>query len=154
MKKEGVHIYISNRGLYTLVALLVLAIFSVGVYAVSHPNPGHPASEIIESDSQVKTFAKVGNPLGSCGPGSSIRVINDDGTVTCQSDDSGSDYCSGGTCGDLTLSNRLTLNSVNSGGGVQLFVTRDPANSVSLCGDFGGVNIHKFGIVSLCAKLV
>ena len=40
-----VKIEISNRAMYFLVAFGIIALFAVGVFAVT-PNPGHPASEI------------------------------------------------------------------------------------------------------------
>jgi hypothetical protein len=47
-KKFNIHISLSNRWLYTLIVLGVLAAIAVGVYAVagSVPSPGHPLSEL------------------------------------------------------------------------------------------------------------
>ncbi len=64
MSKEGKTIKIvlnfSERALYSAIALVFVLIVSVGVYAVSHPNPGHSASEIEEADPTVLDFAKTG----------------------------------------------------------------------------------------------
>ena len=40
MKKGGLHIHLSNRAAYTLIAILVLAIVGVGVYAYANPTTG------------------------------------------------------------------------------------------------------------------
>jgi hypothetical protein len=48
-KKRGIQINFFNRWLYTLIALGILVIISVGVYALQagvKPNPGHDLSEL------------------------------------------------------------------------------------------------------------
>lgn len=125
-ERNGINfnINLSNRVAYTLMAILILAIVGVGVYALTpggnpsgtpSQNPGHLISIIdppspctnnqvlqwdntdgvwkcatmttTESDPTVKVFAK--NGITSCASGSSIRVVNADGTVTCQTDNAG-----------------------------------------------------------------
>lgn len=53
MKKKGkeiqINIHLTNRWLYTLIAIGILAIIGVGVYALSPgvaPNPGHSISDV------------------------------------------------------------------------------------------------------------
>jgi len=84
MKKRGreinIKINLTNRWLYTLIAIGILAIIGVGVYALTpgvKPNPGHLSSEMA--------------PPSPCASGQFLKF---DGTNwVC-----GSDYCPGGIC--------------------------------------------------------
>ena len=78
-KKRGLtlKINLSNRWLYFLITLGILAIVSVGVYAVDTSQAWHPASQIEGVQERV---------TGTCAAGSSIRVISLTGTVTCEAD--------------------------------------------------------------------
>ena len=63
MKKRGksIKINLTNRWLYTLIAIGILAIIGVGVYAYSG-NVGHTSDQIDEADPTVKSWAKTDNP--------------------------------------------------------------------------------------------
>lgn len=56
MKKRdriNLKIYLTNRWLYTLIALLIITIISIGIYAFGGDNPsyvGHSAGELEEAD--------------------------------------------------------------------------------------------------------
>jgi len=85
------------------------------------------------TDSDINTAKVQKRVSGSCSPGSSIRVINSDGSVVCETDDvgggggggditavyAGSGLSGGGTSGDVTLSHKDTSSqgSVNNSGG-------------------------------------
>ena len=110
MKKSmNINFVLSNRVAYTLITFLILTIVGVGVYAVAGtiPDPGHSITKLqpcsdgeilkssggvwscvdgsaAETDPTVLNFAQ--NGISTCGAGSSIRVINNDGTVTCETD--------------------------------------------------------------------
>jgi len=82
--------------LYTLIAVGILAIIAVGVYALAPgviPNPGHNISEIsIPSGCVAGQFLKYDGTKWVCAPDS--------------------DYCSGGTCnGNLNVNGKLTASS-------------------------------------------
>jgi hypothetical protein len=50
-RKSGIHIHLSNRLSYTLIAIGILIIIAVGVYAIGEvPNPGHPISQLQTCD--------------------------------------------------------------------------------------------------------
>lgn len=68
MKREGkLKISFSNRFLYTLIALGIIAVLSVGVYAVgSVPNPGHAISELQKCDTDGQVLKMSGTSWG-CG---------------------------------------------------------------------------------------
>lgn len=101
-RKRGFNLTInlSNRWLYTLIALGIVIIFSVGVYASfgNTPNPGHPVS-------QLQTCSEDGKILKMSG-----------GAWIC-AEDVNTDYCVGGTCGgSLTVTGGLSV----SGGNIAL----------------------------------
>jgi len=90
-KKITINIHLTNRWLYTLIAVGILAIIAVGVYALAPgviPNPGHNISEIsIPSGCVAGQFLKYDGTKWVCS----------------------GDYCAGGTCnGNLNVNNNIT----------------------------------------------
>jgi len=108
MKKRGkglsIKINLTNRWLYTLIAIGVLVIASVGIYALTpgiKPNPGHLASEMA--------------PPSPCSSGQFLKF---DGTNWVCGSDTDTDYCAGGTCpGSLNVQGPLTA----SGGKIVVY---------------------------------
>lgn len=48
-KEKGIHIHLTNRWLYTFIAIGILAVIGIGVYALTPgvaPNPGHLISDV------------------------------------------------------------------------------------------------------------
>jgi hypothetical protein len=48
-KEKGIHLHLSNRLSYTLIAIFILAVVGIGVYALTPgivPNPGHDISTV------------------------------------------------------------------------------------------------------------
>ena len=85
---------------FHFVMAFVVAAFVVGAFAYTvlpgaAPNPGHALSTIqgyFQGDaSLLQSLAKLQQQVtGLCAAGSSIRMINADGTVVCEADDAGS----------------------------------------------------------------
>ena len=100
-KKRGrnvnIHISLSNRWLYTLIAIGLIAVFGVIVYAYGTSNPstfGHSIGELA--------------PPSECTSGQ-VLVWNQTSGWTCTDFPAGGDYCSDGTCeGNLDVSGTLT----------------------------------------------
>lgn len=73
MKKRGfeIHIHLTNRWLYTLIAVGILAAIGIGVYALAPgiiPNPGHNISEVsIPSDCTSGQYLKYDGTNWKCG---------------------------------------------------------------------------------------
>jgi hypothetical protein len=77
-------VHIEKRHLVFLV--LLVGVVALGfVVAYTDPPGANKAATVGHSVDEIKW-----SQLGSCGAGSSIRQINDDGTVVCESDDVGS----------------------------------------------------------------
>ncbi len=116
-KKRGrtinIKINFSNRWLYTFIALGILAIVGVGVWAYGTSSPstfGHSINELEGVQARV---------TGICSSGSSIRTINSDGSVTCEVDtDTNTDYCSGGSCSGAISARYIQITSTNDRVGV------------------------------------
>jgi hypothetical protein len=130
-KKRGrtinIKINFSNRWLYFLITLGILAIVGVGVYAAQQASSGGTHS-----------YAEIGLP--SCSSGQVLKWSG--GAWTCGTDiDTNTDYCSGGTCGMLTVQNLLQV----SGGDEVIFaeeLTLDPGfypEAGERCGQVGSI---------------
>ena len=95
-KEKGIHIYFSNRWLYTFILILVVLIAGGIVAALTpgvKPNPGHWINETA--------------PPSPC---AANQFLQFDGT-NWKCADTPSSYCSGGTCsGGLTVTNNLVVN--------------------------------------------
>jgi len=92
-KRKGIRINFTNRWLYTLIAILILAVIGVGVYALNPgviPNPGHNYTAI-----------------ATCAEGQGL--VTQGGKWVCST---GGGYCAGGTCnGNLIVNGKLTASS-------------------------------------------
>jgi hypothetical protein len=112
-----VTINIQKKDLFLLSAIMIFLV-AIG-YVVAY-NSGQPAN-VIGHDLGELEGVQAGI-TGSCPAGSSIRVINPDGTVVCESDDAGT--------GDITS---VTAGAGLSGGGSSGAVTlnKDPPNCVT-----------------------
>jgi len=80
-KKIQINLHLTNRWLYTLIALGILAIIVVGVYAVI-PNPGHSVSEIDFTGKNIPLSGAYGldwqnNPWGGSGDDAWIKYVQD-----------------------------------------------------------------------------
>jgi hypothetical protein len=90
MKKKGgikINIQLSNRWLYTFIVLGILAIVTVGVYAVQQSSSG----------GGTHNYAEIGFP--SCSNGKILKWSS--GAWNCGDDidtDTNTDYCFGGSC--------------------------------------------------------
>ena len=148
-KKRGLKINfskVSNRTLYSLISIFLILTVAVGVYAYGTSNPsnfGHSAGEI----SGLKAFATDG--IDSCPAGSSIRVINNAGTVTCETDDTGASaqnlnqvLSQGNNAGnnEIVNVNGLRIGSSSSPGAWGLYVDGQAYVSDYLRAD-GGINV-------------
>lgn len=90
---------ISKRYLFIIIAVIVIAAAIVGVIAYGTNNPpvfGHSGGEVdVTIGEETKTLQQAIGPdiqrrvSGTCPAGSSIRVINESGGVTCEDDDVG-----------------------------------------------------------------
>ena len=109
MKKRGVniHVHLSNRLLYTLITILVLAIIGVSVYAVAGttPNPGHSLSQ-----------------LQPCSNGEILKMAGGvwtcvDGTIAAETDTLQSVVSRGSSTTSSISVGGLTSNGLISGGG-------------------------------------
>jgi hypothetical protein len=133
MKKgRGIQIKINftNRWLYTFIAIGILAIVGVGVYAYGTSNPstfGHSIGELAA-------------PSG-CLAGQFLKY---DGTNWVCSASTSQDYCSGGTCnGNLIVNNNLTTRgNIATFGVIKLMTTIRYINE--------GVNIGSGNINPRC----
>jgi len=64
--------FLSNRLAYTLIAIGILLVVAIGVYAVGAvPNPGHPISQLQTCDSNGQTLI-MSNGAWTCGSASSL----------------------------------------------------------------------------------
>jgi hypothetical protein len=110
-KKRGIQINLSNRWLYTFIALGILVVISVGVYALQagvKPNPGHLISEMA--------------PPSSC---TANQVLQFDGTDwscidaghSCDISETCSQLCTGTNCvTNLKYQALYTSNNLCGGG--------------------------------------
>ncbi len=146
--KKGVQVNfnLSNRWLYTLITILVVSIIGVGVYAISHPNPGHSSGEIEEADPTVNAYIK---NKGSCaaitGSADLCDGIDNEGVIV-ESDPTVKSWAqtnSPAIPGDLRVGNigtrsriYLTATSGTSKGGYLYVVTHGGYNS-NACGTWG-----------------
>ncbi|MFA4855216.1 MAG: hypothetical protein WC634_01340 [archaeon] len=97
---------VPNSFFHLIIAFIIIALltgaFAYVVLPGAVPNPGHALSTIqgyFQGDaSLVQSLAKIQQEvMGQCAVGSSIRVINADGTVSCEADDVGVTSISAGT---------------------------------------------------------
>jgi hypothetical protein len=64
--------FLSNRLAYTLIAIGILLVVAIGVYAVGAvPNPGHPISQLQTCDSNGQTLV-MSNGAWTCGTSQSV----------------------------------------------------------------------------------
>jgi len=70
-RRRRISINLSNRWLYTLIAVGIILIIGVGVYALGAiPNPGHSISQLQTCNSNGQTLV-MSNGAWTCGAGSS-----------------------------------------------------------------------------------
>ncbi|MCL5730464.1 MAG: hypothetical protein M1165_02775 [Candidatus Pacearchaeota archaeon] len=73
---KGIHIHLTNRWLYTLIAIGILAIVGVVIYADAPsstiPNPGHPISDLQTCNTAGDVLQINSTGQWSCVPASSI----------------------------------------------------------------------------------
>jgi len=75
-KRRSIKIILSNRWLYTLIAIGIVLFIGVGVYAVGiKPNPGHSISELQTCDSNGQTLV-MSNGVWTCGTMAQFSVSN------------------------------------------------------------------------------
>jgi len=77
----NININFTNRWLYTFALIIGIFALAVGVYATSHPNPGHPASEIegvVWTQSGSDIYYDTGNVgIGVVNPSFALDVAKD-----------------------------------------------------------------------------
>ncbi len=101
-RNSGIHIHLTNRWLYTIIAIGILAAVGVGVYAATYSSSGAghpyteistcPANQILKMNSAGNAWTCAGDSVSTC-PANQILKMNAGGTAwTCGTDNSGTTY--------------------------------------------------------------